>query len=194
MRWTKDRLEWLSKSKDMYDDREDILKAFNEHFNLNISLYLLTKNNVRYKLGLPKAWRLLRKNVVNNQVKRRGFWKRPDDYEQTYLKENIVYIKTKDTLKYSKRKDGFVPKHRYLYEKYHNVTLNIDDMIIFLDNDKTNFNKENLYKVSRALGGIMVGNDLHDTKQISKETIIKYCEWKEKIFNLEGKKTKEELI
>ncbi len=67
-------------------------------------------------------------------------------------------------------------------------------MIIFLDNDKTNFNKENLYKVSRALGGIMVGNDLHDTKQISKETIIKYCEWKEKIFNLEGKKTKEELI
>ena len=192
MRWTKDRLEWLSKSKDMYDDREDILKAFNEHFNLNISLCLLTKNNVRYKLGLPKAWRLLRKNVVNNQVKRRGFWKRPDDYEQTYLKENIVYIKTKDTLKHSKRKDGFVPKHRYLYEKYHNVTLNIDDMIIFLDNDKTNFSRENLYKISRALGGIMVGNELHDTKQISKETIIKYCEWKEILTTLKKHQRKEQ--
>lgn len=76
MRWTKDRLEWLIKSKEIYNDREDILKAFNEHFNLNVSLSLLTKNNGRYKLGLPKAWRLLRKNAEITQVKRRGFWKR----------------------------------------------------------------------------------------------------------------------
>ena len=62
-------------------------------------------------------------------------------------------------------------------KKYHNVTLTFDDLIVFLDNDKTNFNKENLYKVSRAVAGIMVGNELHDTKQISKETVIKFCEY-----------------
>ena len=137
MKWTRDRLDWLLKSKEMYDDREDILKAFNEHFNLNVSLSLLTKNNGRYKLGLPKAWRLLRKNAEITQVKRRGFWKRPDDYEQTYLKENVVYIRTNDTLKHSKRKDGFVPKNRYLYEQYHGVKLDdIDDVIIFLDDQE----------------------------------------------------------
>ena len=62
-------------------------------------------------------------------------------------------------------------------KKYHNVTLTFDDLIVFLDNDKTNFNKENLYKVSRAVAGIMVGNELHDTKQTSKETVIKFCEY-----------------
>jgi len=188
MKWTRDRLDWLLKSKEMYDDREDILKAFNEHFNLNVSLSLLTKNNGRYKLGLPKAWRLLRKNAEITQVKRRGFWKRPDDYEQTYLKENVVYIRTNDTLKHSKRKDGFVPKNRYLYEQYHDVKLDdIDDVIIFLDDDHTNFNKDNLYRLPRKTHALYLNHRLHKVKSVDKLTLIKYCEWKEKIFNLKGK-------
>ena len=43
MRWTKDRLEWLRKSRDIYTDREDILNAFNKHFNLNVSLVIIKK-------------------------------------------------------------------------------------------------------------------------------------------------------
>jgi hypothetical protein len=194
MRWTKDRLEWLLNSKEMYDDREDILKAFNEHFNLNVSLSLLTKNNGRYKLGLPKAWRLLRKNAEITQVKRRGFWKRPDDYEQTYLKENVVYIRTNDTLKHSKRKDGFVPKNRYLYEKYHNIKLDdIDDVIIFLDNDHTNFSKENLYLVKRKTHALYLNHKLHKVKSVDKLALIKYCEWKDKVITFEMKRKNEKL-
>jgi hypothetical protein len=192
MRWTKDRLEWLIKSKEIYNDREDILNAFNKYFNVNVSLSLLTKNNGRYKLGLPKAWRLLRKNAEITQVKRRGFWKRPDDYEQTYLKENVVYIKTNDTLKHSKRKDGFVPKHRYLYEKYHNIKLDdIDDVIIFLDNDHTNFSKENLYLVKRKTHALYLNHRLHKVKSVDKLALIKYCEWKDNIITFERKRKNE---
>lgn len=187
MRWTKDRLDWLIKSKEIYDDREDILKAFNDYFNLNVSLSLLTKNNVRYNLDLPKAWRLIRKNFEILQVKRRGFYKRPDDYEQTYLKDNIVYMKTSETVKYSRRKDGFVPKNRYLYEQYHGVKLDdVEDLIIFLDDDHTNFSKENLYRLSRKTHALYLNHRLHKVKSVDKLTLIKYCEWKEKIFKLKG--------
>jgi hypothetical protein len=186
--WTKERLEWLIKSKEIYHDREDILNAFNEHFNINISLALLTKNNGRYNLGLPKAYRILRRNAEITQVKRRGFWKRPDDYEQTYLKENVIYIKTSDTINHSKRKDGFVPKNRYLYEKYHGVKLDdIEDVIIFLDGNNTNFSKENLYRVKRKTHALFLNHRLHKVKSIDKLTLIKYCEWKEKIFQLKRK-------
>ena len=37
--------------------------------------------------------------------------------------------------------------HRYLYEMYHDVKLNDNDMIVFyLDVTKTIFDKKNLYK------------------------------------------------
>lgn len=40
-------------------------------------------------------------------------------------------------------------KHRVLYEKYHNVKLTKKDIIIFLDGNKQNLNKDNLYRVTR---------------------------------------------
>ena len=65
-------------------------------------------------------------------------------------------------------------------KKYHNVTLTFDDLIIFLDDDKTNFNKENLYKVSRAVGGIMVG-DCMAQKKSAKQLLLSIVNGKKKI-------------
>lgn len=39
-------------------------------------------------------------------------------------------------------------KSRYMYEQYHNCKLNNDDYILFLNQDRTDFSKENLYKSS----------------------------------------------
>jgi hypothetical protein len=39
-------------------------------------------------------------------------------------------------------------KHRVIYEDYHNVKLNHRDFVIFLDNDKRNFDIENLALVT----------------------------------------------
>lgn len=43
--------------------------------------------------------------------------------------------------------DVWRPKHHVLYEQYHNVKLSPDSEVIFVDGDKTNFNKDNLQLV-----------------------------------------------
>ena len=178
MRWTKDRLEWLIKSKEIYNDREDILNAFNKYFNVNVSLALLSKNNYKYKLDLPRATRIITRGLEMGWVKRRGFSRRDSNYTQEYVNGNRTFIKIDN----AKTKDGFVPKHRYLYEKYHNIKLDdIDDVIIFLDNDHTNFSKENLYLVKRKTHALYLNHKLHKVKSIDKLSLIKFCEWKEKI-------------
>lgn len=46
------------------------------------------------------------------------------------------------------RSDKWEYKQRYLYEKYHNVELPTSTMVVFLDEDRTNFNIDNLMAVS----------------------------------------------
>lgn len=180
--WTDGKIAWLIKSKEIYDDREDILNAFNEHFKTNVSLHLLTKNNVRYKIGLPKAWKILRKNAEITQIKRRGFYKRPPNYEQKFYIGKRQFIKINGVQNNSKRKDGYIAKNRFMYEQYHNEILNpINDIIIHLDGDFTNYSKENLYKMKRSAHALMINHRLYNIKSIDKITLIKYCEWKEKI-------------
>lgn len=45
----------------------------------------------------------------------------------------------------------WVLKHRYLYEQYHNVKLDNSENVIFLDGNRNNFDKENLYVVSDTI-------------------------------------------
>jgi len=173
--YSKEMFEFMQSGK--YETRQELCDAFNKKFNLNLTLGKLRDLNTKRGLNIGIPTRNMH-NLEKGWIKHRGYTTRKIG-EEIEAGEDVPYIKLGH--------NNYVPKHRYLYEKYHNVTLGFDDLIIFLDDDKTNFNKENLYKVSRAVGGIMVGDDLHDTKETSKETIIKYCEWKEKIFNLKRK-------
>ena len=173
--YTKEMFEFMKNGK--YKTRQELCDAFNKKFNLNLTLGKLRDLNTKHGLNIGNPTRNMH-NLEKGWIKQRGYTTRAIG-EEVEMGEDVPYIKL--------GQNNYVAKHRYLYEQYHNVTLTFDDLIIFLDNDKTNFNKENLYKISRTVAGIMVGNDLHNTKQISKETIIKHCEWKEKIFNLKGK-------
>ena len=47
-----------------------------------------------------------------------------------------------------------------MYEKYHNVKLTSDDMIIFADQNKLNFEKDNLILISKRKSLTMVTNKL----------------------------------
>jgi len=71
---------------------------------------------------------------------------------------------------------GFVFKHRHLYEKYHNVKLSDDDFIVFLDQDKNNFSKNNLYKVSSKINMIMGMNKWFSKNPEVTLAAIKWCE------------------
>lgn len=170
--YSKEMFEFMQNGK--YETRQELCDNFNKKFNLNLTLGKLRDLNTKHHLNIGNPTRNM-SNLKKGWIKTRGYETR-EIGEEIERGEDVPYIKLGH--------NNYVAKHRYLYEKYHNVTLDISDLIIFLDNDKTNFNKENLYKVSRSVAGIMVGNELHGTKETDKETVIKYCEWKEKIFEL----------
>ena len=181
--WTEDKLNWLIESKSVYDDREDILNAFNKHFKTNINLVTLRDINTKKQLCLPKAHRAIntaRDNLKVGWIKIRGF-------ETKEIGEEINFsLKEKPYIKVSNEKDGYVLKHRHLYEQYHNVELDpIEDIIVFLDDDTTNYSKENLYRLKRKTHAIMVNHRLYGNKSIDKLSLIKFCEWKEKIIERE---------
>lgn len=174
----KEQVEWLKNNKHNYDDREDILHAFNQHFNTNINLNVLRDFNTKYQLCLPKAHRAIdiaRGNLKTGWLKLRGFTHKQIGDEIHDGSCITAYIKVSDS---QNKRDKYVLKNRYLYEQYNNETLCSDDMILFLDNDYTNFSKENLYKMKRRAHALMVNHRLYDVKSVDKLTLIKYCEWK----------------
>ena len=183
----KEQVEWLRSNKHKYDDREDILNAFNLYFDTNADLYLLRDLNTKHRLGLPKAHRAIetaRSNLKTGWLKLRGFTHKQIGDEIRAGSCITAYIKVSNS---QNKRDKYVLKNRYLYEQYHNETLCSDDMIIFLDSDNTNFSKKNLYKMKRSTHALMFNHRLYDVKSVDKLTLVKYCEWKGKIFNLKGK-------
>ena len=160
VRWTKDKLDWLESQS--FNDKRDLLKAFNEKYDANIKIDQLSHIAYLYKINIPDKQRI---------YKPQG--------SIMYSKHNIPQVKIKDRV--------YMSVHRYLYEMYHDVKLNDNDMIIFLDGNKKNFKKDNLYKITKNINGIMKSNNLHNVKT-EKIAVIKYCEWKEKINKLKEKK------
>lgn len=185
----KEQVEWLKNNKHNYNDREDILHAFNQHFTTNINLNVLRDLNTKYQLCLPKAHRAIgiaRGNLKTGWLKLRGFTHKQIGDEIHDGSCTTAYIKVSNS---QNKRDRYVLKNRYLYEQYHNEKLDpIEDIVVFLDNDHTNFSKENLYKMKRRTHAIMVNHGLYGNKDIDKILLIKFCEWKRIIIDKENEK------
>ena len=57
-------------------------------------------------------------------------------------------------------KDRWEYKQRLIYSQYHNIELTSDDYIIFLDQDRTNFDINNLKRVSRRESSVLSNQKL----------------------------------
>ena len=57
-------------------------------------------------------------------------------------------------------KDKWEYKQRLIYSQYHNIELTSDDYIIFLDQDRTNFDINNLKRVSRYESAVLSNQKL----------------------------------
>ena len=77
-------------------------------------------------------------------------------------------------------------KQRYLYEKYHNVKLTSNDYIIFLDQDRTNFNIDNLMRVTRRESSILSNQKLFSHDKKVTETGIEVAKLMIKLKNMKG--------
>lgn len=171
IKWN-EKVDWLERNKSKYNDREDILKAFNKKFKLKLTLKQLQITNNRFNLKLPRAERLISDNIRNNlqKPKKIGSEVIKHDKDRLYIKTGIK---------------EYMAKQRYLYEQHHNVKLKHNDIIVFLDNDNKNFHIDNLYKITRNINGILLRNNLFNVKD--KILVLKFGEWKQEI-NILNKK------
>lgn len=79
------------------------------------------------------------------------------------------------------------PKQVYLYENYHNVEIKKNEIIAFLDGNKTNFNIDNLVLLSRnGLGKMIKFNHIKDTE--IRKTAYAICKTECMIEELEKEK------
>lgn len=77
-------------------------------------------------------------------------------------------------------KDGYVcfeyerkkriSKQKYLYQQYHNCKLLPNEVVIFLNGNKRDFSKENLYKITR--GELATFNKLYKVSSDPNETLV----------------------
>lgn len=141
--------------------RREIQEEFIKRFGWNITLIqiknMLKKLNIKtgVKPGFPKG------HVPANKGKKMP----PDVYEKMMLgmaKRKTICPKQKSIGEESVTTNGYIKvkiaepdvweyKHRFMYEQYHNVKLKSDDLIIFVDNNKKNFDKDNLELINRSI-------------------------------------------
>lgn len=144
--------EWLTINAKDYNAKElsiMIKKIFNFDYSPDNLRCYLYRHGIEYKREYPKmAFSKSKFPIGSESVKKNG----------------DVQIKVAH--------NKWVLKQRYVYEQYHNVTLKDDEYIIFLDQDKTNFNIDNLKMLSAKEHGYMSASDLYSKNKEATETGI----------------------
>ncbi len=126
--------EYLIKTGKNYTIKQllkKVNKKFNETYEENELRKYLVRNKITYKYEMEKKVRKMGTNVplLTEYV-------RPDGMTMIKIGRN-----------------EWEYKQRYLYEKYHNVKLKSNEYIIFLDQDRTNFDINNLKKLNARQSG-----------------------------------------
>lgn len=119
-----------------------LLKIANDKYNYSITkkmlMNYLSRREIRYKDYNPHKSRLMSLKV-------------PIGTE--YVKsDGMILVKTApDKWKY---------KQRLIYENYYGVQLTSNDYIIFLDQDRTNFNISNLKRITRHESSVLANQKI----------------------------------
>lgn len=111
--------------------KEEFIALLEKTFNIKISKHAFRSYLRRH--NIKERHIDFKKNMV------RGTQKHPIGAER--LTKDGIIIKVAQPNVWRK-------KSRVMYEKYHNCKLNDEDYILFLNQDRTDFSKENLYKSS----------------------------------------------
>lgn len=128
--------EYLKKNGYKHTSKEwvnIINKKYNETFTLEELQKYFCRNNIKYK--------------YQNKLKIRNMGDKIPIGTERIKKDGMVQVKI------SPRKWEY--KQRLIYSKYYNIKLTSDDYIIFLDQDRTNFDISNLKRVSRRESSIL---------------------------------------
>ncbi len=133
-RYSKEFIEWL---RDYAKDHSINEIANETHIEKRRLVTLLWRNNIKHK-DYNKN-----KIHINNAL--------PVGSERT-SSDGITRIKVEP--------NKWVCKQRYIYEKYYNIELPSEIMVIFLDGDKTNFDINNLRAVTTSVYNTIMNKHL----------------------------------
>jgi hypothetical protein len=189
---------WLRKNIDNYRTLEDLRNAFNETFNMNVTIKAIRRQNE--KLHISKTGRRKRNSYTEEELSwvmanykkynsRKDFTKAYETkfncvlnlgrfdhlfYSLLNIRLNSVYDpyerKTRDfpighemkihniwfvkvsAIKGARERVNYRSKAHILYEQYHNVKVNDKThIVVHLDKNFDNFDKDNLYLISRKV-------------------------------------------
>lgn len=160
--YKKEDLLWLSQNAQFYNAWElvEIFKELGYDMSLEKMHNFLSKRKIRAK------------NFSKSNVRKVD--EKPIGSER--IKDGKVVVKT--------RNKKWVYKNRYLYEKYNDEKLKNNDVVIFLDNNKDNFSKDNLVKISKSESNIMTRNNLRSDDKNLNETGVLIAKLRKKINDL----------
>ena len=128
-KYTKEYEDFVRENASKYK-REELRKLIQKKYNI-----VMSKDSFRRYLNRHKI-----KSIYNIENNVRNVYKCPIGAERTTNEGTFVKVKQPDTWR---------RKTKVMYEKYHNCKLNDDDYIVFLNQDRNDFSKENLIKVSQ---------------------------------------------
>lgn len=109
-------------------------------------------NLVKEKLGINTTISVIKHTCYDNNIE----WKRTyRNHANKEIGSEIAFKSDPGSVRIRIGKGKYQTKKRYLYEKYHNVKLNKNDVIIFLNHDFNDYSKENLVKIDRRYMAVL---------------------------------------
>ena len=150
--WSKEEIDYL---REITPGRytKEITQLINEKFGLELTIQQIKTSMKRRKIksGVSSRWE--KGHVPYNKGTKGVSKPNKGSFKKGNKAINAMPIGTERDMqgyievKVSEKK--WVLKQRVLYEQYHNVKLEPNQVVIFLNTDKTDFSKENLYLIDR---------------------------------------------
>ena len=136
--------------------RKEILDLMNEKFEYKFKLSQITSAIKRYGYNTEfdgqfqkghKTWNKGTKGLTgpNKTSFQKGCkpWNKKEIGSERIDSNGYILMKVKEP-------NVWKLKHRILYEKYHNIKLTQDDVVIFADQNKLNLEKDNLILINKS--------------------------------------------
>lgn len=141
-----------------------LTEVFNSKFNTACTVSSITQQCMLF-LGIKKGSSYIPHNVkeLGEEVTKR----KVQGYE-------TVYVKVAEGLK-DKKSEMWKPKHQVIWEQ-HNRPITDDEVVIFLDKDRNNFDINNLYCIPKKIMSVMNLNKWFTESREHTLTAIKWCE------------------
>lgn len=170
MRYTAEQKQWCIENIANYENYGYMADGFNGVFSTHISKTNMAelcnkclnlkrpKNSGQFCVGAKP------KHDIGTEVESNGY----------------VYIKISDTYHTGRttnqqHRENWVEKHRHLYEKQHGK-IKSNNIVIFLDGDRKNFDINNLYQVPRSIHATMCSNGWYKSDRELTLAALKLCE------------------